>query len=351
MKVLVDQLASVLPFSRLPRAQLKALLAPVSLREALPGHILIGQHSADRDYIVLLEGELEEAGSWATLQGGYQRHVRQFKADLQVGPAILSAVPRGSSVHALTAVKYVRIDGNKLDELLATAQYSPEEAALQKRLALVGQSSAFRQLPVENVRRAVERMQPRVVRAGEAVVKQGEKADQYFVIENGEAEAWRFDGLNEQNEYMGRLGPGAVFGEEALLLGGFRACTVNMLTDGRLWTLTKEDFDALVTPSLVEEIDAHSALRMVAAGEAEWLDCRYEMEYEEIRIPGAPLFPLETLRANIGRLDPARTYIAYCRSGRRSRCATYLLRERNIKALSLIGGIREWPFALEGRED
>jgi hypothetical protein len=29
-------------------------------------------------------------------------------------------------------------------------------------------------------------------------------------------------------------------------------------------------------------------------------------------------------------------------------CAAYLLRERGIKAYSLKGGVRDWPYALEG---
>ena len=77
------------------------------------------------------------------------------------------------------------------------------------------------------------------------------------------------------------------------------------------------------------------------------MDCRYDMEFEESRIPGAVLAPLESLRADVHNLDPEQTYIVYCRSGRRSRAAVFLLRERNIKSLSLVGGLKGWPFEVD----
>ena len=40
-------------------------------------------------------------------------------------------------------------------------------------------------------------------------------------------------------------------------------------------------------------------------------------------------------------------YIVYCRSGRRSKAGTCLLRERNIKAVSMMGGIKEWPYEID----
>jgi rhodanese-related sulfurtransferase len=120
-----------------------------------------------------------------------------------------------------------------------------------------------------------------------------------------------------------------------------------MLTPGRLLTLDKDGFDALVRPGLVQEIGAESAQLLVQAGRAQWLDCRYDMEYEESRIPGAQLVPLDRLREAVATLDPAATYVVYCRSGRRSRAAAFLLRERNVQAVSLAGGIKAWPYEVD----
>ena len=86
---------------------------------------------------------------------------------------------------------------------------------------------------------------------------------------------------------------------------------------------------------------------MIRTRKARWIDCRYDMEYEESRIPGARLVPLDVIRSQIHTLDPDAVYIVYCRSGRRSKAAAFLLRERNVNAVSLIGGIKDWPFEVE----
>jgi rhodanese-related sulfurtransferase len=104
-----------------------------------------------------------------------------------------------------------------------------------------------------------------------------------------------------------------------------------------------------VRPGLVQEIGAAAAVELVRQGRAQWLDCRYDLEFEESRLPGARLLPLDSLREEAHRLDPETTYVVYCRSGQRSLAAAFLLRERNIYALSLAGGIRDWPYEVDAR--
>ena len=78
----------------------------------------------------------------------------------------------------------------------------------------------------------------------------------------------------------------------------------------------------LLKPQMVHVIDPASARDTLARGAATLIDCRYDMEYEESRIPGARLVPLTTLRREGAfALDPDTPYIVYCRSGRRSSAA------------------------------
>ena len=71
------------------------------------------------------------------------------------------------------------------------------------------------------------------------------------------------------------------------------------------------------------------------------------MEYEENRIPGAVLIQLHKLRFETDKLDPGTQYIVYCRSGRRSKAAAFLLTERKFQARSLAGGIKDWPYQID----
>jgi len=179
-------------------------------------------------------------------------------------------------------------------------------------------------------------------------VTQGEPGDSYYIILSGQAEVWVTDPLSDEIARVAVLSDGEAFGEEALLLEGNRTATVKMISPGRLLTLKKADFDELVKSSMVEEVDAARADDMLKRGAAGLLDCRYDMEYEESRIPGAQLVPLDKLRREgVFSIDPGFTYIVYCRSGRRSKAAAFLLRERGIRALSLTGGIKEWPYEVD----
>jgi len=205
----------------------------------------------------------------------------------------------------------------------------------------------FRNVPLENVKTAFERMVEKSVEAGETIVTQGELGDSYYIILSGEAEVWRTDPFTEETSSVAVLGDGDAFGEEALLQNAYRNATVKMNTPGRLLVLCKADFDELLKPVMVEEVNAEAAHTMLAGGSARLLDCRYDMEFEESRIPGAKLVPLDKLREGASFIDPEASYIVYCRSGRRSKAAAFLLNERGIKAASLSGGIKDWPYEVD----
>jgi rhodanese-related sulfurtransferase len=77
------------------------------------------------------------------------------------------------------------------------------------------------------------------------------------------------------------------------------------------------------------------------------LDVRYEEEYAVAHIPGAILFPLCQLRQRLKELDPHSRYVTYCRSGKRSAVAAFLLNQREFDVVSMRGGLLNWPFELD----
>ena len=78
-------------------------------------------------------------------------------------------------------------------------------------------------------------------------------------------------------------------------------------------------------------------MRRLAQNNAALIDCRFEEEWELWRLKNARLIPLEEIRVRARGLDKAREYIVYCRSGRRSRAAAFLMRQAGLNALSLAG--------------
>lgn len=350
---LYERLRDRKPFASLSEQHFISLLSSARLEDAAAGTVLIRQGDRDRDFLVLLSGELEIRRTRESDHGTQELEVgRLFPGQTAGEFALLLGTSRQATVRALVPSQVLRINGEQMEELLAWSQCFADElhntATLRMRMNLVRQTGPFRVLPLERMKMAFECLQPLSLNAGTVVVREGEPGDCYYIIEQGSAEVWRTDALGGEARRVATLGPGDAFGEEALLIGGTRNATVTLLTVSQLLMLRKEDFDLLVRPLLVDEIDAARAMNLIQEGQASLLDCRYDIEFDEAHIPGAVNTPLDHLRDRVASLDPARQYIVCCRSGRRSAAAVFLLRERGIRAFSLIGGVRDWPYALEG---
>lgn len=339
---LAKRLGATTMFSRLPQGQLLALLERSPRRQAGAGQWLTGEACGLRDHLVLLAGELEVQRTWTGRDGREQVSARRIAVNADgPGLSLLSAAGSGMRVRACASSEWLAIDGEALDGLLGWSHLGDHRLPL-KHL------NVFHKVPLENLQAVFERMTERAVESGETIVAQGEPGDAYYVILSGEAEVWVTDPFTDETSRATVLGAGDGFGEEALLLEGNRTATVTMISPGRLLVLGQQDFDRLLKPGMVAEVDAAAARDLLERGAAKLIDCRYEMEYEEGRIPGAQLVPLDRLhREGVFTVDPQPRYIVYCRSGRRSRAAVFLLRERGVQAVSLTGGIREWPYEVE----
>lgn len=339
---LARRLGATTLFSRLSREHLLTLLEQ-SPREQVPAGALIADARLGlKNHLVLLAGELEAQRTWAEADGSENTQAWRVAVNAD-GPgfALLSAASSHIGVRAVADADYLTIDSERLDELLGWSH-------LADSMALARNLKVFHQVPRENVQLAFERMVERTVASGETIVTQGEPGDSYYIILSGQAEVWVTDPILDETRMVTVLSDSDAFGEEALLLGGTRTATVRMISPGRLLVLSKDDFDELLKPRMVEEVSAEQAHELLRRGEARLLDCRYDMEYEESRIPGAQLVPLGGLRREgVFTIDPEPTYIVYCRSGRRSMAATFLLQERGIRALSLAGGIKNWPYEVD----
>lgn len=90
------------------------------------------------------------------------------------------------------------------------------------------------------------------------------------------------------------------------------------------------------------ELAPQRAAEMLAAGEARMVDIRQPSEWEEGRIPGADLIPLEQLPARAAEIDDDRPIIFMCRSGNRSAMAMEAFIASGRSAFNLAGGIEAW---------
>lgn len=320
--------------------------------EACSGDIIINEQDENNHHVLLLSGELEIKRVWRAADGHLKSYTTVLKPrNFRGGFAYMSAASYSLRVRALSKVTCLLIDANLVDHILEISCQLSDESILDSNRAhlvnLFKQVSVVHQLPSQNLVEMIKRLEPVDIEAGTEVIKQGEAGDCYYMIESGEGQVWKKDPFTDTLEQVARLTAGDAFGEEALIQNGLRNASVKMLTPARLWQLHKTDFDALISPQLVAEIEADTAREKIAGGKVRLLDCRYDIEFEESRLPGSAHLPLDRLRWDIHNLNPEDEHIIYCRSGRRSKVAAFLMRERNFKAVSLKGGLKAWPYDVD----
>jgi drug/metabolite transporter (DMT)-like permease len=98
------------------------------------------------------------------------------------------------------------------------------------------------------------------VPAGSRLVRQGARADAFFVIERGSASVARDD------RHVADLGAGDFFGELALLGGGTRSASVVAATDMRVRVIPRRDFGGAMRklPTLARFVSVAAAERVAA---------------------------------------------------------------------------------------
>ncbi len=101
----------------------------------------------------------------------------------------------------------------------------------------------FSELGRRDLGRLGKLMVPRMVKAGEVIIKEGDQAAGFFVIDSGKVEVVQgLDGNNPQ--VLAELGPGDFFGEMALFEGFPRNATVRAVEDTECLAMTRWDFTA-----------------------------------------------------------------------------------------------------------
>lgn len=343
METVTSKLRRSRLFAHLPDDAIASLIERPGVATGAAGDIVKARRG---DLVVLLEGGLAMGSN----DGG--QHIAAFSVDDDApDPAILYTIPAAARVQLSRPSVYIVIDGQRFDDVLSGRQETRSLATLddgvRERVAALIRAAPFKQLSFEHLCRCAEAMQPQDVEAGEDVIAQGDKGDFFYVIEAGAAEVLRAD-AGHSPVSIATLGSGATFGEEALLKGEPRNATVRMTKAGRVLKIGKPDFDRLLKSELLREIAPAEAQLHLQQDKASLIDCRGEEEWELWRLKNARLIPLEEIRERARGLDKSREYIVYCRTGRRSRAAAFLLRQAGLNAHALSGGIAAWPYELEG---
>ena len=122
------------------------------------------------------------------------------------------------------------------------ARHPRAETALEQyadRLAVarfISEVGAFAALGDAQRRMLAERVEPLAVGAGEEIISAGARGDSCYLLRRGRVEVLR----GEPAAQVDTLGPGAIFGESALLTGAPRSATVRALEPSELLVVSRD---------------------------------------------------------------------------------------------------------------
>jgi len=342
---LVDRslLKTFVPPSALNTENFQELAGKATVESVPAGKTIFTQGEVDRKTIYLIEGEIQLSNDKG------EKNLIRAGTDAAKHP-LANFQPRKHTAVANSTSKITRIDSDLLDILLTWDQMSgievgeitsteDDDTGGDDWMTRILQSKAFHQVPPANIQAIFMRMQEVPVRAGDTIIKQGDEGDYYYIIKSGKCKVTRASKTGSELT-LATLGDGDAFGEEALLTDSKRNANIVMLTNGTLMRLSKQDFNELLKEPNLTWVSGKEAEEMVRQG-AVWVDVRLESEYSNNGIEGSVNIPLFMLRMKMDSLDPAKRYILYCDSGRRSSAAVFLLNERGLQAYCLKGGLVE----------
>ncbi|MGB5729125.1 MAG: cyclic nucleotide-binding domain-containing protein, partial [Thiogranum sp.] len=178
-------LRDLVPINALSEAHIGEVTKKAAIEDVRSGRYVF--RKGDRDYqsVYLLDGTVE-------LIGDGRNVVSTVKAGSEDALHPLAhKQPRQLSVRASGKVTVARIDSSLLDVLLTwdeSAGYDVVEIDANDDddwMTRMLQSQAFLQLPPSNIHQLLMRLESVNASAGDAVVRQGEDGDYFYIVKNG----------------------------------------------------------------------------------------------------------------------------------------------------------------------
>lgn len=136
--------------------------------------------------------------------------------------ALIYGTPRAATVKAKSDVKLWGIDRDSYRRILmgSTLRKRKMYEEFLSKVPILENLDKWERLTVADA------VQPVSFEDGEAIVRQGDAGEDFFIITEGQAVVWQRKADTEEQVEVGKLGPSDYFGEIALLLDRPRAATV-----------------------------------------------------------------------------------------------------------------------------
>ncbi|CAK0775210.1 conserved hypothetical protein [Gammaproteobacteria bacterium] len=353
-KAILEKLRSCVPMNSLTQESFTRLCGEITVEEFPAKTKLFSIGDEDSLSIYLISGELELISN-----DGTRSIVHSGKDNTRY--ALANLKPRRYNGIASTPIRVVRMDSRFVDKLVVMEsvaldsgngfvvdEFDTDGQGDNTWVMKLLQKKMFLDLPAAHIQEVLKRMSEVVAYPGDAIIRQGDPGDYYYVICEGRCRVTRTAVDSPQSLTLAELTVGDCFGEEALVSRNPRNATVTMTSKGRLMRLSGKDFTELLEQPVLRWISPKEAAQAAREG-ALLLDVRTEQEYMNSKIRGSINIPLQKLREGTEKLKPNSRCICYCDSGERSSAAVFLLRERGYDASVMRGGLSRLMDLFRGK--
>lgn len=191
------------------------------------------------------------------------------------------------------------------------------------------------------LRSLIARIEMLQVSAGETIYRQGEGGETFYIIGAGKCRLFNYPAGGGAVVELGSLGPGDTFGEDSLIRGTPRSFSVEMVTDGTLACLSKEEFDKLFREPMLKAVDINEAKNLEAYG-AHIIDVRAPSEFKRYAVGGSRNVPVGEVRRERRGFDKQLTYITVSDNESDSALAAFLLTQKGLEARYLTATVADY---------
>jgi CRP-like cAMP-binding protein len=253
-RVEASELIDELPlFEDIPVDALNDLAGRVRLRAIAVGQPVFRQGDRPDAFYVVRSGLLEVVEE--DRDTGVERQIRTLARGESFGElGLVSGAPRAATIRAIKEAELFEVDKGTFDHLLADMVHVPDfEPTLQQLVELRG-LACFSTFSNEQLFELLGRGTWVAFTPGREIMREGDVGDAFYAISSGQVDIVR-DG-----SVVNTLGPGAHFGEIALLMDVPRTATVVARTPVRAFRVDRDGFDRLIAHVFRRGVDVSYAV-------------------------------------------------------------------------------------------
>lgn len=237
-----DAIVDNILFAALDSNQLEIVVDAMFERKCPAGDSIIKQGEDGDNFYIVSDGECE---CYVAFNGKPATLVKTYSKGEAFGElALMYNCPRAATVKAKTDVSLWAMDRLTFRQVLMDTTASKRQRYEQflEGISLLSSLDRYERAKVSDA------LVERVYEDGEYIIKQGERGDNFYILEEGAARATKsIKGSNQPLEVM-RMKPGDYFGELALLNDAPRAANVIAIGRVKVACLDRSSFTRLLGP-------------------------------------------------------------------------------------------------------